>query len=111
MAADSTASSHCGTLFYMAPEIFKGRYTRSVDWWALGVTIYKLLTGDVSIHLWKKLGNRWHRFPQIHFLSTFCLLAQKCRQRKGRSSDFCSVFQMFRQPRHRRNPLYALIGQ
>ncbi|XP_031750453.1 serine/threonine-protein kinase N1 [Xenopus tropicalis] len=50
MAADSTASSHCGTLFYMAPEIFKGRYTRSVDWWALGVTIYKLLTGDVPFY-------------------------------------------------------------
>uniref|UniRef100_A0A1B8Y2D7 Protein kinase domain-containing protein n=1 Tax=Xenopus tropicalis TaxID=8364 RepID=A0A1B8Y2D7_XENTR len=50
MAAGSKASSRCGTLFYMAPEIFKGRYTRSVDWWALGVTIYKLLTGDVPFY-------------------------------------------------------------
>ncbi|KAE8574544.1 hypothetical protein XENTR_v10003475 [Xenopus tropicalis] len=50
MAADSTATSPRGTFFYMAPEIFKGRYTRSVDWWALGVTIYKLLTGTVPFY-------------------------------------------------------------
>eukprot|EP00079_Xenopus_tropicalis_P038198 XP_017951969.1 PREDICTED: serine/threonine-protein kinase N2-like [Xenopus tropicalis] len=34
----------CGTRPYMAPEIFKeSHYTRSVDWWALGVIIYEMI--------------------------------------------------------------------
>ena len=48
------SSSLVGTLAYMAPEILimfgkkrlnKYGYTDAVDWWSLGVTIYKLLTG------------------------------------------------------------------
>lgn len=48
------SSSLVGTLAYMAPEILimfgkkrlnKDGYTDAVDWWSLGVTVYKLLTG------------------------------------------------------------------
>ena len=39
------AYTNIGTPYYMAPEIFSGRpYTYSVDYWALGCMIYKLLT-------------------------------------------------------------------
>eukprot|EP01006_Ploeotia_vitrea_P032566 TRINITY_DN64766_c6_g2_i1.p1 TRINITY_DN64766_c6_g2~~TRINITY_DN64766_c6_g2_i1.p1 ORF type:complete len:683 (+),score=-28.83 TRINITY_DN64766_c6_g2_i1:261-2051(+) len=47
-------TSLVGTLAYMAPEVLikcskgeatKGSYTDAVDWWALGCTLYKLLTG------------------------------------------------------------------
>eukprot|EP01134_Creolimax_fragrantissima_P002017 CFRG2017T1 len=38
--------SFAGTVEYMAPEMVMGKgYCRTVDWWALGVLIYELLTG------------------------------------------------------------------
>lgn len=36
-----------GTQFYLAPEIYiGGGYDERVDIWALGVTVYKLITGS-----------------------------------------------------------------
>ncbi|OCT66471.1 hypothetical protein XELAEV_18042721mg [Xenopus laevis] len=41
-------SDICGTQVYMAPELFTSRYyTRSVDWWALGVIIYEMIFGKL----------------------------------------------------------------
>eukprot|EP00928_Gymnodinium_smaydae_P047459 TRINITY_DN31680_c0_g1_i1.p1 TRINITY_DN31680_c0_g1~~TRINITY_DN31680_c0_g1_i1.p1 ORF type:complete len:975 (-),score=246.53 TRINITY_DN31680_c0_g1_i1:76-2736(-) len=38
----------CGTLFYMAPEIFKGKgYGVAVDHWALGVMLYDMMMGHL----------------------------------------------------------------
>ena len=38
--------SAMGTYGYRAPEMLNGEgYGRSVDWWALGCTVYKLLVG------------------------------------------------------------------
>ncbi|KAE8600998.1 hypothetical protein XENTR_v10013495 [Xenopus tropicalis] len=48
---------HCGTVPYMAPEIFTRNYTRSVDWWALGVILYRMAIGEVSAHLLTESGN------------------------------------------------------
>lgn len=37
-----------GTLTYMAPELFKGYpYGRALDWWSLGVMVYRLLIGHL----------------------------------------------------------------
>jgi serine/threonine protein kinase len=44
--------SICGTLNYIAPEIFsKQGYSFSVDFWSLGILIYEMLTGKYPFNL------------------------------------------------------------
>lgn len=38
-------NSMAGTPFYLAPEVFKGSYTKSCDIWSLGVFMYFILIG------------------------------------------------------------------
>jgi serine/threonine protein kinase len=47
MTAESRASTFCGTVEYMSPEMVRGKeYTRASDWWSVGVLIYDMLTGQ-----------------------------------------------------------------
>jgi len=42
------AKTQCGTPFYMAPEIVKYLpYDQGVDWWAVGVMIFEMITGNL----------------------------------------------------------------
>lgn len=47
---DGKAATMCGTVEYMAPEVLmEMRYDRTVDWWSLGIMLFDMLTGSVSI--------------------------------------------------------------
>ncbi|KAE8589559.1 hypothetical protein XENTR_v10017613 [Xenopus tropicalis] len=48
MGFTGISQTQCGTLDYMAPEMFtRISHTKSVDWWALGVSIYRMLVGKM----------------------------------------------------------------
>ncbi|CAN2390328.1 Protein kinase C delta, partial [Pristimantis euphronides] len=43
----SNFTGAAGTLPYMAPEMIRGRrYSVAVDWWSLGVVVFRIATGD-----------------------------------------------------------------
>ncbi|CAN2391173.1 Protein kinase C delta [Pristimantis euphronides] len=47
----SNICGRAGTLPYMAPEIICGRpYSVAVDWWSLGVVVFRMATGDAPFY-------------------------------------------------------------
>lgn len=51
-------SSFKGTLYYMAPEVFKGNYNNKCDIWSVGVITYLLCSGSLPYNHIKSIGSK-----------------------------------------------------
>ena len=75
---DTSRSTYCGTLAYMAPEIINGcSYTNKVDIWALGVLLYEMIQGSTSFLSPRKHEKIQRTADSINFSSNFSHSARK----------------------------------
>lgn len=59
LGPDGKTQGICGSLHFIAPEIFRGKYTEKVDIWSCGIITYILMTGKypyIGFHKLEQVG-------------------------------------------------------
>lgn len=73
-----------GSLYYKAPEMFRGGYNEKIDIWAVGVVCYEMLTGRLPFQSLfekdtiRKIINDEPNFENLHLTESCINFMKKC---------------------------------
>lgn len=97
--------STVGSLFFIAPEIFKGNFSPKCDIWSLGVVLFQLVTNSYPFY-----GVDKDHTKELILQGNFSMKGRECQHLSANCKDLISKM-LVRNPSHRLSPQDALKHQ